>query len=266
MSFDSPRFHRARHARLGIGLRTLVLAQPLLLAQLLLSQPILLASTDARAASAEEQDGSEGGCREAGLAQRMALKIQQRYETIRDLRARFEQTNESATFGGTPLMTAEAKRGRVVFAKPGRMRWSYEQPDRSEVVSDGETLWIYDVEAESATRLEVTAGFLSGAALQFLLGDGKILESFEVEATACAKDRVTLDLIPRQDSSYERLGLVADRESGDVLATSVLDLFGNLTRIRFEAVEINRDPGPEIFELEVPEGVEVIEYDAPPAR
>ena len=34
--------------------------------------------------------------------------------------------------------------GAVEFAKPGKMRWSYEAPEPSLVVSDGETLWIYD--------------------------------------------------------------------------------------------------------------------------
>ena len=205
------------------------------------------------------------GCAEEGVAARTAALIQARYEGIRDLRARFEQTSESASFGGVPLMSPEAKRGRVVFAKPGKMRWSYEEPEKSEVVSDGETLWIYDVEAESVTRLEVTAGFLSGAALQFLLGDGKIVESFDVRVAQCDSERVTLDLLPRADATYERLGLVADRDSGDVVATSVLDLFGNLTRIRFEQIEINLDPTPETFRLEVPEGVEVIGYEALPS-
>jgi outer membrane lipoprotein carrier protein len=163
-------------------------------------------------------------------------------------------------------MEDEKKQGRVVFAKPGRMRWSYEEPERSEVVSNGTTLWIYDVEARSATRLAVTAGFLSGAALQFLLGDGRILESFEVEVRDCDAERVVLELVPRREASYERLGLVADRLSGDVVATSVLDLFGNLTRIRFEQIEMNLGPAPEVFELSVPEGVEVIEYEAVPGR
>ena len=113
-------------------------------------------------------------------------------------------------------------------------------------------------------RGAVTAGFLSGAALQFLLGDGQILESFAVEVRDCDAERVTLDLVPRHEASYERLGLVADRDSGDVVATSVLDLFGNLTRIRFEQIEVNLGPDRGVFEVSVPEGVEVIEYEAAP--
>ena len=236
-----------------------------LLATLLLLSAIGILGPTVVSASEPEAKPDEGGCSsEQGLGERVAARIQQRYDGIRDLRARFEQTSESATFGGTPLMTAEKKRGRVVFAKPGRMRWSYEEPERSEVVSNGTTLWIYDVEARSATRLAVTAGFLSGAALQFLLGDGKILESFEVEVRDCDAERVMLDLIPRREASYERLGLVADRDSGNVVATSVKDLFGNLTRIRFEQIETNVGPDSEVFELSVPQGVEIIEYEALP--
>ena len=159
-------------------------------------------------------------------------------------------------------MDGDVKRGQVVFAKPGRMRWHYVSPEPSLVVSDGSTLWIHDVEGGTATRLEVTAGYLTGAALEFLLGDGRILESFEVEATECAPSRVALVLRPRTDASYERLGLVADPATGDIVETSVIDLFGNETVIRFEAVVVNQSPAEETFVFEPPEGTEVIDYAA----
>jgi outer membrane lipoprotein carrier protein len=221
------------------------------------------AYSEAETESAVEADMKESSCA-AGTGVSTARLIQSRYEGIRDIHANFVQTNESATFAGQPLMAPEPKSGRVIFAKPGKMRWSYLLPEPSVVVSDGQILWIYDVEGESITRLEVTAGYLSGAALQFLLGDGQILESFEVEATACQEDHITLDLTPKAEATYERLGLVADRVSGDIVATSVLDLLGNLTEIRFSEIEINRDPKAETFKLEIPEGVEVIDYAGSP--
>lgn len=197
---------------------------------------------------------------DAKLAEQTARKIQGRYEGIRDLRADFEQTNVSATFQGEALTSPVPRHGKVVFAKPGRMRWTYAPPEASVVVSDGKTLWIHDLDAKTVTRLAVTEGYLSGAALQFLMGDGDVLASFEVAASACDASQVTLDLIPREDASYERLGLVADRATGTVLATSVTDLFGNVTRIRFARLEENRNPAPDTFVLKIPEGVEVIDY------
>jgi len=230
---------------------------------ILLSAAALLAIPTVHAETPAEPIETESTC-PAGTGERTARLIQSRYEGIRDIHANFEQTNESATFAGQPLMTPEPKSGRVIFAKPGKMKWSYMTPEPSMVVSDGQILWIYDIAGESITRLEVTAGFLSGAALQFLLGDGQILESFEVEATDCSEGRITLDLVPKEEATYERLGLVADSASGDIVGTSVLDPFGNLTEIRFSEIEINLDPKAETFELEIPDGVEVIDYAGSP--
>jgi outer membrane lipoprotein carrier protein len=210
-------------------------------------------------------DDAHSAC-EPGVAEATARKIQTRYEGIRDLQAEFEQTNVSSTFEGEALMKPEPRHGRVVFAKPGKMRWTYAAPDASVVVSDGKTLWIHDVDAKTVTRLAVTEGYLTGAALQFLMGDGKILDAFRVSATACDAKTVTLELQPNEDASYERLGLVAERASGRVVATSVSDLFGNLTRIRFDRLEENRNPPKDTFVFEIPEGVEVIDYAQPRNR
>lgn len=221
------------------------------------------ADTKLEAQTKATENPAESGCA-AAAGPNAAKRIQARYDGIRDIRANFEQRSESATFSGQPLMTAEPKTGVVTFAKPGKMRWSYQSPEPSIVVSDGRLLWIYDVAGQSITRLEVTSGFLSGAALHFLLGDGQLLESFEVRATSCTGGRVTLDLLPRADATYERLGLVADEVTGDIVATSVLDLFGNLTEIYFSEIETNLDPKAETFVLEIPDGVEVIDYVGSP--
>lgn len=223
---------------------------------------VVLAVVAAFAGGARAQvPGAKPAC-EPGLGEAMARKIQARYEAVRDLQADFVQTSTAATFEGEALMSAAPRQGKVVFAKPGKMRWTYAAPEASVVVSDGRTLWIHDLDAKTVTRLAVTEGYLSGAALQFLLGDGKILEAFEVGVAECDAKQVTLDLLPREDASYERLGLVADRATGSIRATSVTDLFGNQTNIRFERLEENRNPAPKTFVFEIPAGVELIDYEA----
>ncbi len=235
--------------------------------------PNLAESQDAAprdtATSAQENvtaaDATSTDCA-AGFGPVVAKRIQKRYDAVRDMQADFAQTSVASTFRGEPLMSPDRKTGTVVFAKPGMMRWTYVAPEASEVVSNGSMLWIYDVEGQSVTKLAVTAGFLSGAAVQFLLGDGQILESFEVAARTCEPRRVELDLIPRADATYERLGLVADPETGEIIATSVLDLFGNLTRIEFSAIKVNQNPKASTFEFVVPDGVELLEYEGTPSR
>lgn len=222
------------------------------------------AGTDETAAGAEPGAAAEAAAPGdapcgADRALEIASRVQARYDAISDLSARFVQSTESVVLSGASLDDGSARSGDVVFAKPGRMRWDYRAPEPSLVVSDGRTLWIYDEAARQVTRMPVAEQYLAGAALQFLLGEGRIVDAFQVSAVRCSAEEVELDLLPRQPASYERLGLVADSASGLVTATVIVDLFGNRTRIRFEDVRVDRMPDTRIFRFEVPDGVEVID-------
>ncbi len=184
--------------------------------------------------------------------------VQRRYEGIRDLRARFVQTTRAAAVGAR-AHTQTTSRGSVVVAKPSRMRWSYEAPEPSVVVSDGKTLWIYDPGFGEVQRLPVGDGFLSGAALQFLLGRGDMEREFEVRLMSCEAASVELELTPREPTSYEKLRIVADPRSGNVSRTRIDDLLGNVAEVEFSEIEVNLDPSADVFRFEPPAGVRVID-------
>ena len=185
--------------------------------------------------------------------------VQRHYESVRDLAASFEQSTSSVALGTGSAAGTTRSTGQVVFAKPGRMRWSYEAPQPSLVVSDGKTLWIYDPEAGEVQRLSVTQGYLSGAALTFLVGEGDLLAEYAVSAESCGGELIELELVPRSDAAFERLGLRVVRATGEVRATRIIDLFGNITEISFTGLQTNRDPPASTFGFEPPEGVRVID-------
>jgi outer membrane lipoprotein carrier protein len=212
-------------------------------------------SEDALAPDAVDVDSACG--------ERVAALVQARYDRIRDLEAEFEQTTYSVTLGTGSVGSPEPSRGRVIFAKPGKMRWSYEHPEPSLVVSDGVTLWLYNVGLKEASRLSVTEGYLTGAALQFLLGEGRLLKEFAVAARGCGSGEVELELVPVAPASYDRLGLVAQEGTGEIVSTTIVDLFGNQTRISFENLRTNLDPPAKTFVFDVPPDAEVIDVTAP---
>jgi outer membrane lipoprotein carrier protein len=195
----------------------------------------------------------------AQCATEAALAVQRHYESVRDLAAGFEQSTRSVALGTGAAAGTSRSSGQVVFAKPGRMRWSYEQPQPSLVVSDGETLWIYDPDAREAQRLPVTQGYLTGAALAFLIGEGDLLAEYVVSTQACGGELIELDLVPRSDASYERLGLRVVRATGEVRATRIIDLFGNITEVSFRDLRLNVDPPAATFGFDSPAGVRVID-------
>jgi outer membrane lipoprotein carrier protein len=191
-------------------------------------------------------------------ADEVAAKVQQRYDGVSALRARFEQMSRNVALGGAGGPEAVPARGRVEFAKPGRMRWEYESPTPSLVVSDGKKLWIYDPAAKEVQVLDVEQGFLSAAAIQFLLGSGRLRDSFDVEARRCEGERAELELRPRAEASYERIDLVVDRASGWIRETTVVDLLGNETRVRFEDIETGAPPDDARFRFEPGPGDRVL--------
>jgi outer membrane lipoprotein carrier protein len=201
---------------------------------------------------------ADGAC--AGA---VAARVQQRYDAVRDLRARFVQRTTSVALGSAPSAAMES-RGEVLFAKPGRMRWSYEAPEPSLVVSDGKTVWIHDPAAQEAQELALGPEFLSGAAIQFLLGDGRLADEFEVQARGCGSSEVQLLLTPRRDSSYERLELRADAKTGEIRSTVVVDVLGNRTEVELSDLRANTRPADRLFRFEPPEGTRVLTVSPPP--
>jgi outer membrane lipoprotein carrier protein len=187
--------------------------------------------------------------------------IQKRYESVSDLSATFVQTTRSVALSGSGRTGAVTSRGTVVFAKPGKMRWSYEEPEPSLVVSDGKTLWIYDPAHAEVQRTSVTDGFLSGAAIEFLLGEGDIRRDFRVTALACDDGAVELSLVPRRDASYEKIRLQAGLPGGELRRTTIFDLLGNITEVEFSELRANQNPGEGVFQFEPPDGVSVIDLD-----
>jgi outer membrane lipoprotein-sorting protein len=206
-------------------------------------------------ASADEPVDSTG---EAPCAERVALQVQTRYESVRDFRAAFEQSTERVGFSGE-VPDALRAAGEVFLQKPGRMRWAYTKPAPSFVISDGEGAWVYDPVAAEAQYFELGSEFLSGAALQFLLGEGRLLDAFEVRSEGCHDaDDVILELTPREPASFERLDLVVDPKTGDVTETRIVDLLGNRTRLVLRDVRFGEAPAPGLFEFEAPPGTKVL--------
>ena len=217
-------------------------------------------------AAAQPPEPAPGGAAATPATQacitRAVAAIQRRYEAVRDLSADFVQTTRSVALGAAGA--AVTSRGSVVFAKPGKMRWQYKEPEESLVVSDGQWLWVYDPAHQEAQKMTVGEGFLSGAAIQFLLGEGRIERDFAVTAQACSDAKVELELVPRRDASYEKLRVRSDPATGELLETTVTDLLGNVTQIAFSGMRTNLGPADTLFRFRAPEGVRVIELEPPP--
>ncbi|MDF1554218.1 MAG: outer membrane lipoprotein carrier protein LolA [Deferrisomatales bacterium] len=174
---------------------------------------------------------------------------------VTELRAHFEQTSLLVASG---LDTRAG--GTVELARGGRMRWTYVGDDPQQIVSDGVTLWFYQVRDRTVLRRDLAElPPASRLALDVLGGFAGIEEQF---ALGTCGERC-LELTPRApqpDLARLRIELGAD---GLVESIATEDALGNHTRVAFSALELHPGLGVERFQFSPPEGVEVLDMEAP---
>lgn len=184
-------------------------------------------------------------------------RVQEQYDATRDLKARVEQEIVLADTG----QVLRAK-GRVYFAKPGRMRWEVEDGERQVVVTDGKVLWFYQPEEKQVLKAPFEHAFRSTSPISFLTGVGKIERDFLVSLTGNDDDLLRLRLDPKHEG--EDLGtlyLLVDSGTYEIVGAEVEDPLGNLTRLRFFDVQRNQGVDPDLFAFDPPPGADII--DAP---
>ena len=185
-------------------------------------------------------------------------KVQRRYDSASDFRARFTQTLTSAAMG---RKTNSA--GAVMFKKPGRMRWDYEKPERAMYVSDGNTLWLYEPDDQQAFKQALSTSQLP-AALAFLTGKGKLANEFDItlvdKSPYAAPGEYVLALSPKvAEPQVKSLLFIVDPKTFDVRESVITDGQGNLNDLTFADIRTNTHLPDSDFRWSPPSGVRVID-------
>ena len=185
-------------------------------------------------------------------------RVQKRYDSASDFRARFNQTLSNAAFKRRTSLT-----GEVLLKKPGRMRWNYQTPDPKMYLADGELLWLYEPDDKQAFKQDLKSSQLP-ASLAFLTGKGKLAAEFEI---AFAKDPraggprdYVLALSPRQpQAQVKSILFVVDPETFQVRESLITDGQGNTNDILFSDIKTNTHLPDSMFRFTPPAGVRVID-------
>ena len=149
--------------------------------------------------------------------------------------------------------------GLFYLSRPGKFRWSYQQPFKQEIVSNQGKVWFYDVDLEQVTVKKVDKSLGATPAL-LLSGEIDLEANFILKQQGIDEDLQWIKLLPKDEESgfnYILIGLNDDVIGGMELN----DNFGQLTRIYFS--NINKTPtiARSIFEFTAPKGVDVFENE-----
>ena len=217
----------------------------------LLEGPLFAAPSDEdfQGRSAGPKASSRTSARETIVA-----RLQARYDETDGFRADFVQEVTSATLGQTLR-----SRGQVFFKKPGRMRWEFTEPQQL-LIADGSALWLYQPAERQVVKTPFQHAFNSQTPVSFLTGVGRLEEDFSVLPQGETGDVYQLRLTPKQ--AAEAIGLLdieVSKETFDILHALITDPLGNTTRVSFTNIDRETSLGDELFRLELPPGIDLVE-------
>ena len=145
--------------------------------------------------------------------------------------------------------------GKFYLNRPGKFRWNYQTPFEQIIVSDGERIWIYDVELQQITVQQQSAG-LPTTPMALLEDSSTLYRNFIVIPLDDREGLYRLKLQSRsKESAFGEIVIGVDVDG--LRFMQVHDQFEQVTDIVFSEVEINKKLAKEIFEFVPPDGADV---------
>ena len=186
----------------------------------------------------------------------LAAKVDQRYDHMRTLEARFTETYSGAGINRTESGTLQMK-------KPGRMRWDYDQPRPKLFLTDGHTAWFYVPGEKQIRRTPVKQLDDLRSPLRYLLGKTKLEK--ELDGLSLAPDQkrlnpgdVVLRGIPKGMGDRIEQTLLEVTPDGLISRIVIEERDGSVTEFRFLQQKENVEIADAQFRFVPPPGTEVV--------
>ena len=189
----------------------------------------------------------------------MGVALAAQAEGIEALR---QFNNDADGIAGTFTQTVQSKKkrqkssGSFQILRPGLFKWVYQKPYQQEIVGDGQSIWLYDVDLKQVTQSnqDQTIGDSPAA----ILSNKSALDASYTLKEDGSQDGVDYVLAsPKKNNAgyqFIRIGF-----KGNTLAAMELkDSFGNQTQIQFQNVNTRPNLSRSVFKFTPPKGVDVL--------
>ncbi len=195
--------------------------------------------------------------------------LSQFLKQVQSGRAQFTQVVTSPVRADQPSRRKTSS-GSFEFQRPLQFHFAYQKPFVQSMVSDGQSLWLYDADLNQVTvRKQSQSLGQTPVALISANADLKSLQAeFNLQVEPDAEGLKWVRATPKQtDGAVQliRVGLKsvpsAPPSNGVIPVLSVLEIvdgLGQTSRLSFQNFEINIKFPPDTFQFKTPAGVQVI--------
>ena len=176
----------------------------------------------------------------------------ERLEATDSLQAHFEQTTYAEG-----QMRGERSAGRMLVSRPLKFAWLVEEPYEQQVISDGQTLWVYEPDLMQATYQPVTDQIQQSPAMILAQPRQALSQRYDI-VEASDKELTAYRLYPEDPNAlFSTMTLLF--ESGVISEIRLTDNLGQDTRISLSEVRVGEPLDSTLFDFEPPPGTDVFE-------
>jgi len=171
--------------------------------------------------------------------------------------AHFDQTYTDKAMG-----IADTAAGELYVRYPGKMRWEYTTPHPALYVTDGKTFWRYLPEERQVT-VGLAAEVLGGRQGASFLSDIRLVrKDFKVTLDPDGSETAyRLKLEPQERAfDIQTIYLKVARATALINEVITINVYGDSSRITFAHYDFNRPLPDRLFDFQIPEGTDVLEF------
>jgi outer membrane lipoprotein carrier protein len=179
-------------------------------------------------------------------------RIDDHYNHLSSLRARYTEH-----YTGMGMDKTES--GTLVLKKPGRMRWSYDQPAGKVFVLDGKSAWSYTPGTDQAQRIPTKQLDDLRSPLRFLLGHTQLKKELDNLSVAPEGTGFRVSGVPKGMAQRLKLLTLDVTATGAIQRMRLEEIDGAVTEFEFSAMQENVPVKNEDFVFVPPAGVTVVD-------
>lgn len=148
--------------------------------------------------------------------------------------------------------------GNLKAKRPGLFYWETDPPANQFIVSDGETVELYDPDLEQVTVQELDEQVSTTPALLLSGETDGLAETYEITEERYGDSTREYTLLPRSEDSLF-VSLTLTFYNGELQAMRLDDSLAQRTELEFGNIRINEPVPDGAFELDYPDSVDVIQ-------
>jgi outer membrane lipoprotein carrier protein len=179
-------------------------------------------------------------------------KIDDHYNHLNSLRARYTEH-----YAGMGMDKTES--GTLVLKKPGRMRWTYDQPAGKVFVLDGKSAWSYTPGTDQAQRIPAKQLDDLRSPLRFLLGHTQLKKELDNLTVVPVGSGFRVSGVPKGMAQRLRLLTLDVSLTGAIERMRLEEVDGAVTEFEFSGMQENVPVKNEDFVFVPPAGVTVVD-------